>query len=80
MNTQAIYGKGGDATMTNATAKDYAVIALRNLFLSGIVSVGNVSPKRACEEINREMRTLFDEVDENEAEYRAERILQGVNA
>lgn len=60
--------------MTNAQCQAYAVIALYNLIRVGIIKAGRMT---ACHAINNEMRLIFDEYGEEEAEEKAARILAG---
>ena len=61
--------------MTNAQCRAYAVIAVRNLIRDGIIKADT---KDACREIDHELYCLFDFISEEDAEEKANRILQGM--
>jgi hypothetical protein len=60
--------------MTNAQARSYAVLAIKNLLEYEII---RGDKKEACSAIDVEMKTLFDEWEEEVAEKKANCILQG---
>ena len=60
--------------MTNAQAQAYAVLAVKNLLEYEII---RGSKKEACSAVDHEMKVLFDELEEEVAERKAIRILEG---
>jgi hypothetical protein len=61
--------------MTNAQAQAYAIIALRNLLREKGWHAADI--KDYCKYLDREMYDLMDIMSEEEAEQKANRILQG---
>jgi hypothetical protein len=61
--------------MTNAQAQAYAVIALRNLLKEKGWHSKDI--KDYCKYLDKEMYWLFDIVSEEEAEEKANKILEG---
>jgi hypothetical protein len=59
--------------MTNAQAQAYAVIALKRLMTEGYIQ----GDKHLCRLLDHEMYALFDTMSEEEAEEKANRILEG---
>lgn len=61
--------------MTNAQAQAYAVMALKSLVEDGIIKVKNIT--EACQKLDHEMYRQFDNWEEEVAEKKAIRILEG---
>lgn len=59
--------------MTNEQAQAYAIIAIKNLIKAGKIKADGF----VYNDIRWELFRLFDEIDEDEAEERAARILTG---
>jgi hypothetical protein len=62
--------------MTNAQAQAYAIIALKNLLEAGHVKkASDLTISQVLNALDSEMYYLFDRLSEEDAEYKAERIL-----